>query len=142
MAVANLAESMYSTKLRIAELQQQIAERTMQKNLAIYSQGDLNAQLNTEKGYVRDYYKTLFEKDEGLQGLYTDYTEMPEFEDEIAKITAKFQDMIAELTAWETFINGEITTLSTELEEEKAFKASLEQMLTTTIQEDFSYGLE
>ena len=76
-----------------------------------------------------------------MQGEYTDYTEIPEFEEEIDKITAKYQEQFDELTAWETMIDAQITTASAELEEVNAYMESLQSMLSSNIQEDFDYSL-
>ena len=78
---------------------------------------------------------------ETLQEQYTDYTEMPDFEAEIDKLTAKYQDQFDELTAWETAIDAQITTASAELEEVNAYMESIKSMLSSNIQEDFNYGL-
>ena len=89
----------------------------------------------------RRHYKEIFEGDETLQEQYTDYTEMPDFEAEIDKLTAKYQDQFDELTAWETAIDAQITTASAELEEVNAYMESIKSMLSSNIQEDFNYGL-
>ena len=111
------------------------------KSLATYSQADAQSLKNAESHSVRDYFKTLFEEDESLQGKYTDYTEIPEFEEEIDKITAKYQEEFEELTAWETVVDAQITTASAELEEVNAYMESLQSMLSSNIQEDFDYSL-
>ena len=76
-----------------------------------------------------------------LQEEYLDYTEIPDFEDEIDKLTAQYQDQFNELTAWETAIDSQITTDSAELEEVNAYMESMKSMLSSNIQEDFNYGL-
>ena len=72
---------------------------------------------------------------------HTDYTEIPDFEAEIDKLTAKYQDQFDELTAWETVIDAQTTTASAELEEVNAYMESIKSMLSSNIQEDFNYGL-
>ena len=89
----------------------------------------------------KDYFKVLYEGDEELQEEYLDYTEIPDFEDEIDKLTAQYQDQFNELTAWETAIDSQITTDSAELEEVNAYMESMKSMLSSNIQEDFNYGL-
>ena len=76
-----------------------------------------------------------------LQEKYLDYTKIPDFEDQINRITAEFQEKIDELTAWETIIDSQITTASAEYEEVKANMESVKSMLSTNIQEDFNFGL-
>ena len=141
MATANLRETLISYTLRRNALNLEITELQNKKSLATYSQADAQSLKNAESHSVRDYFKTLFEEDESLQGEYTDYTEIPEFEEEIDKITAKYQEQFDELTAWETVIDAQITTASAELEEVNAYMESLQSMLSSNIQEDYNYGL-
>ena len=141
MAVANLHEIIEASILRRNALQLELSNLQAQKTLATYSQADAQSLLSSQKHEVRDYFKTLFENDEELQSKYLDYTEIPDFEDEIDRITAEFQEQLDELTAWETAIDAQITTDSAELEEVNAYIQSYKQMLTSNIQEDFNYGL-
>ena len=142
MAIANLHETLLSYKMRQNELNLQISEWQTQKTLATYSQADLQSLLSSEKHEVRDYFKGLYENDEELQEQYLDYTEIPDFEEEIDKITAKFQEQLEELTAWETALDAQITTASTELEEIEAYIKSFESMLQANISEDFEFGIK
>ena len=141
MAIANLHEVIQASILRRNQLNLEITQLQSQKSLATASQSDLTSLQTHEKASIRDYFKNLYENDEALQEKYTDYTEIPDFEEEIDKITAKFQDQLDELTAWETAVDAQITTNSAELEEVKAFLESYKSMLTTNIQEDFNFGL-
>ena len=141
MAIANLHESIQASIRRKNEIQLRLTELQNQKSLAIYQQADVQSLLSSEKHSVRDYFKDLYEGDEELQEKYVDYTEIPDFEKEIDKITARFQDQLDELTAWETMIDAEITTNSTELEEIKAYLSSYKEMLSSNISEDFNFGL-
>ena len=142
MAIANLHETLLSYKLRRNALNLELTEWQNKKSLATYSQADAQSLKNAESHSVRDYFKSLFEEDETLQGEYTDYTEIPEFEEEIDKITAKYQDMFNELTAWETSVDAQITTASAELEEVNACLESYSSMLSSNLQEDYDYGLK
>ena len=146
MAIANLHETLLSYKLRRNELNLQITEFQSQKSLATYSQSDSQSLKNAQDRATRNYYKNLYEADQARGGAhlyddYKDYTEIPDFEEEMDKITAQFQDQLDELTAWETAIDAQITTASAELEEVNAYMESLKSMLSTNIQEDFNYGL-
>ena len=141
MAIANLHETLLSYKLRRNQLNLEITEYQTQKTLATYSQADLQSLKSSREHEVRDYFKGLYEDDAELQAEYLDYTQIPDFEEEIDKITAEFQDQLNEMTAWETAIDAQITTASAELEEVNAYMESMKTMLTTNIQEDFNYGL-
>ena len=141
MAIANLSETIRSSILRRNQLNLEITELSNQKSLATYSQADVQALKNSETRATRSYFKGLYEESPELQEKYIDYTEIPDFEDEIDKLTAKFQDELDELTAWETAIDAQITTCSAELEEVNAYLESYKSMLSSNIQEDFDYSL-
>ena len=141
MAIANLHETLLSYKLRRNELNLEITQLQNQKTLATYSQADAQSLKNAQIREIKDYFKVLYEGDEELQEEYLDYTEIPDFEDEIDKLTAQYQDQFNELTAWETAIDSQITTDSAELEEVNAYMESMKSMLSSNIQEDFNYGL-
>ena len=141
MAIANIHETLLSYKLRRNQLNLEITEYQNQKTLATYSQADLQSLHSADKRAQRDYFKNLYEESPELQEKYKDYTEIPDFEDEIDKLTANFQDQLDELTAWETVIDAQITTDSAELEEVNAYMESIKSMLSSNIQEDFNYSL-
>ena len=141
MAIANLHETLLSYKLRRNQLNLEITQYQAQKTLATYSQADAQSLKSAETRAVREHFKELFDGDESLQEQYTDYTEIPDFEAEIDKLTAKYQDQFDELTAWETVIDAQTTTASAELEEVNAYMESIKSMLSSNIQEDFNYGL-
>lgn len=141
MAIANLHKVIQASVIRRNELNKELTELQDRKSLAIFSQADVQSLLSSEKHAIRDYFKSLYEADEVLQDKYLKYTEIPDFEEEIERITAEFQDQLDELTAWETAIDQQITTNSAELEEVNAYLESYRSMLSTNIQEDFKYGL-
>ena len=146
MAIANLHETLMSYKLRRNALNLEITQLQNQKSLATYSQADAQSLKNAQDRANRAYFKDIFEADQAEGGAhlyddYKDYTQIPDFEDEVNKITAQFQDQLAELTAWETQIDSQITTDSAELEEVNSYMESLNAMLSSNIQEDFNYSL-
>ena len=141
MAVANLHETLLNLTLRINRLNLDIAGYQAQKTLALSAQADSQSLKNAEERAIRNTYKELYADNPELAEKYKDYTEIPDFEAEIDKITAKYTDELAELTAWENAINAQITTASAELEEAKVYKESYKAMLSSNIQEDFNYGL-
>ena len=141
MAIANLHETLLSYTLRKNQLNLEISELQTQKTLAAYSQGDVRSIRAQDEQEIRDFYKALYEGDEEYQGKYKDYTQIPDFEAEMDKIAAIYQDQLDELTAWETQIDAQITTNSAELEEINAYTESMKSMLSSNIQEDFKFGL-
>ena len=141
MAIANLHETLLSYKLRRNQLNLEITQLQSQKSLGTYSQADVQSLKSAETRALRNKYKDQFDADVALQEKYTDYTEMPDFEAELDKLTAKYQDEFDQLTAWETNIDTQITTNSAELEEVNAYMESIKSMLSSNIQEDFNYSL-
>ena len=137
MAIANLHETLLTYTLRKEALQLEITELQSQKTLALFQQGDVSAIKAQDEEELRRYFKSLYEGDEDLQSKYTDYTCIPDFEEEIDKIAAKYQQQLEELNAWETQLDAQITTDSAELEEINAYTESLKSMLSSNIQEDF-----
>ncbi len=141
MAIANLHEVIQSSILRKNQLNLEITELQNQKSLAIYSQADSHSLLASGKKLLKDQYKEIYKNSPELQEQYKDYTEIPDFEEEIDRITAEYQDKLDELTSWEQAIDAQITTNSAELEELKAYTESFKGMLSTNISEDFKFGL-
>ena len=141
MAIANLHETLLTYTLRKNQLNVEISELQTRKTLAAYSQGDAHSIKAQDEQEIRDFYKALYEGDEEYKGKYKDYTEIPDFEAEMDKIAAIYQDQMEELSAWETQLDAQITTNSAELEEINAYMESIKSMLSSNIQEDFNYGL-
>ena len=139
MATANLNETLLFYTMRKNELALEISELQAQKTLAAYSQADVSS-IKAQDEEERRYFKALYNGDEELQEKYIDYTRIPDFEEEIDKIAAKYQDQLAELNAWETQLDAQITTDSAELEEINAYMESFKSMLQNNIQEDYNYG--
>lgn len=147
MAIANLNETLLTYKMRRNALNLEITELQSQKTLATYSQADATSLHNCAERAARSYFKDLYKADQADGGAhlyddYIDYTEIPEFEEQINKLTAEFQDQLDELTAWETAIDAQITTDSAELEEVNAYMESIKSMLQSNIQEDYNYSLQ
>lgn len=141
MAIANLHETLLSYKLRRNAVNLEINQLQSQKILATYSQADTRALKAKDEEEVRAYFKALYSDNADMKLQYKDYTQIPDFEEEMDKIAAKYQDELAQLTAWETEIDSQMTTDSAELEEINAYMESIKSMLSSNIQEDFNYGL-
>ncbi len=141
MAIANLHETLLSYTLRKNQLNIEISQLQTQKNLALYSQADAMSIKAQDEQELRDFYKALYESDADYQGKYADYTQIPDFEAELDKIAATYQEQLEQLNAWETQLDAQITTNSAELEEINAYMESTKSMLSSNIQEDFNYGL-
>lgn len=144
MAIANLTETILSFKIRQNQLNLDITNLQGQKSLAVYAQSDCRTLEAAKKGEVRSKYAELWkeqELDTNYDDAYSDYTELPDYEDEIDRIVAQAQAQLDELTAWEQALTNEITVKSTELEEINAYLESYQAKLSANIQEDFAFGL-
>ena len=141
MAIANLHETLLSYTLRKNQLNLEISQLQSQKQLALYSQADFSHIQAQEEQELRDFYKALYEGDADYQGKYKDYTQIPEFEAELNKIAAKYQDEMDQIAVWEYQLDAQITTNSAEMEEVNAYMESIKSMLSSNIQEDFKFGL-
>ncbi len=142
MAIANLNETLLHYKMERNRLNLEITQLQAQKATATYSQADVQTLKSAETRALRSKFKGEFDASAELQEKYKDYTEMPDFEIELDKLTAKFQEQFDELTAWETNVDAQITTDSANLEEVNAYMESIKSMLSSNVQEDFNYGLK
>ncbi|MDO5307667.1 MAG: hypothetical protein Q4E83_07895 [bacterium] len=141
MAIANLSEIIQASILRRNQLQFEVSELSTQKQLLALSQGDTNSALSSAKAALRDQYKEMFDTDPDLRDEFANYTEIPEFQAELDKLTARFQEELEQLAAQETAIDAQMTTNSAELTEIDAYLQQYKQYMTSNIQEDFNFGL-
>jgi len=140
MAIANLHETLLCYTLRKNYLLLEISNLQTQKSNAAYSQADFSSIKARDEQDLRDFYKALYEGDEDYQSKYKDYTQIPDFEAEMDKIAARYNDNLSDINSWETIIDNQITTDSAELEEINAYMESLKSMLSSNIQDDFDCG--
>ncbi|MCQ2754152.1 MAG: hypothetical protein MJ231_03790 [bacterium] len=112
-----------------------------QKMLTLSERQDVTSAQYAEKSELKAYFKELYENDPSLKETYSDYTEIPEFEDELDKLTVKYNQELEELTNWETNLDAQITTASAELEEVKAYLESWKSQQSNNISDEFSFGL-
>lgn len=141
MAEAALQTTLVFYKLRRNALQLEISQLESQKAMGTLSQADRYSLKTRQENEVKAYFKDLYECDCDINSEYRDYTEIPDFKEAIAKITAQFEEEQNDLTAWETAIDSQITTDSAELEEINAYMESISNMLSSNIQDDYNYGL-
>ena len=141
MAEAGLHGTLLTYTMRKNALNIEISNLQSQKTLAVYQQGDKKSIKAQDEEEIRKFYRALYDESDDYQGKYKDYTQIPDFEEEMDKIAAKYNDELAELTAWETALDAQITTDSAELEEINAYMDSIKSMLSSNIQEDYNYGL-
>ena len=147
---ATLKETIESYIWRRNELNYQLTNYQTQKSLASYAQKDYVDLQNTEKRSLRDKYKDIWDSEalaysnetgKDYKSVYVDYTELPEYEEEIDILTAKYEEYLSELTAWQTELENQIASASTELQEVNAYIDSFKSMQSSTIQEEYDFGL-
>ena len=141
MAIANLHEIIQASIVRRAQLQLDISLLQNQKSAAMFSQGEVQSLMASEKSAIRDKFRKLFDETPELQEQYLDYTEIPEFEAELDKVLAKYNEQLEELSTWETLLTNQITVKDTELQELNAYIDSYKEMLKSNIKDDFDFGL-
>ena len=141
MSVANLHETVLNYKLRRNSLNFELGNLADKKQLATLSRADVQSAMKREQNEIRDSFKVIYNGAADLQATYVDYTEIPEFEEEIERIEALYQEQLDEFAAWEAELQAQITTDSAELEEVNAYIESYQQMESQNIQEDFNFGL-
>ena len=141
MAVANLQEIILTSIMRKNALTADLITLSNQKRLATYSRADEDSLLNCAKAELRANFSEMFDQDESLQDLYDDYTEIPDYVEQMDILTAQYEEKMNELANWELDIDAQMTTDNTELAEINAYLESFKSMESANIQEDFNYGL-
>ena len=71
---------------------------------------------------------------------YVDYTQIPEYTEEVTYVDCYYDAQIDDLTTWEGSIDNQITTLSVELQEINSYMDSFKSMLSENIKNDFNYS--
>ena len=141
MAEAVLNETLLSYIFRRNQINTQIVQYQNRKTLSSSETADLaewkTARYRSARAMGKDLYA---QKYENSTYSYTDYTEVPEYIEEIDYVDAYYEEEISDLTAWETNIDNQITTLSTELQEINAYMDSYKNMLSENIKNDFNYS--
>jgi len=140
MAGAVLLLTLQAHKLRENSLSLRISKLQTDKLLATYSQADARTIKSQKEQEVRRLYKEIYNDDPDFSGKYKDYTEIPDFQEEMDRIAANYQDELDRLSNWESQIDAEITTSSAQIEELKAFDESYKSWLTSNIQNDYNFG--
>ena len=160
MAIASLNEVIQSHIMRRNIINRQLTEYSSQKSLAVYEQTDLTTWQNNQKMKIRRKWQDVYSNNTTTivtgsdsnpytqtihtynNGTYATYSEIEEYQSEIAFVEAKFQDELAELTSWETQLDAQITTENTELSEIKAYLESFKQMLSNNVKNDYQYATQ
>lgn len=141
MAEATLNETLLSYVYRKNQINTQIVQYNNRKLLATSEMSELADWKTARYRNIRSDSKQIYKnKYENSTYTYIDYTEIPEYTEEIEYVDCYYEDQIAELTAWETNIENQVTTLSTELAEINGYVDSYKGMLSDNIKNDYNYA--
>jgi len=147
MAIASLNEVIQSYIQRRNAMNLELTNYSNQKTLSTARQSDFAGWKNARNQALRTEYKAIqnnaVKVDTGFiyaGNTYVDYTEIPEYKDEVSYVDTYYEARIEDLTAWETQLDNQITTMNVELNEVNAYIDSFKQTLSSNIKVDYAYG--
>ena len=142
MAVASLNEIIQSYIRRRNMINLDLTNYSNQKTLSTSQTADLAGWKNTRYQAIRSEYKNIFSMSYKNNEKYTyvDYSELPEYQDEISYVDSYYEARMEDLTVWETQLDNQITTINTELSEINSYIDSFKQMVSSNIKVDYNYG--
>ena len=141
MAEAALNETLLSYVHRKNQINTQITQYQNSKTLASAETADLAEWKTAKYSALRTSCRNIFSVSYmDSTYSYVDYTEIPEYTEEVEYIDCFYEAEVADMTAWERQIENHITTWSTELNEINAFMDSFKTMLSDNIKNDFNYA--
>lgn len=141
MAEAILNETLLSYVHRRNQINTMITQYQNSRTLAAAETADLADWKTAKYQALRAECKNIFSvsyKDSTFK--YVDYTEIPEYTEEVEYIECYYEAEMDEMTAWETQLENQITTLSTELQEINSYMDSYKTMLSDNIKRDYNYA--
>src|SRR5574344_1397737 len=142
MAIASLREILQSYIKRRNSITLELTNYSSQKTLATAETSQLAEWKTSRYNALRTEYKKVFETDykgKSTGTTYVDYTQLPQYQDEISYVDSYYQSKEADLTSWETQLDAQITTENTELNEINAYVDSFKQTLSNNIKTDYNY---
>ena len=140
MSEAILNETLLSYVHRRNQINTMITQYNNSKTLASSQTADLADWKNAKMSALRVECKNIFSTTYKDSKEYADYTEIPEYQEEVEYIDCYFDAETADVTAWEVQIDNQITTLSAELQEINSFMDSYKTMLSDNIKNDYNYA--
>jgi len=143
MAIASLNEIIQSYIQRRNAINLDLTAYSNQKTLSTARTADLAswkaARYNALKTEYKGIWSTSYKDNANYN--YTDYSQIPDYKDEVAYVDSYYEAKVEDLTAWETQLDNQITTVNVELSEINAYVDSFKQMLSNNIKNDYNYGL-
>ncbi len=142
MAEAVLNETLLSYVHRRNMITTQITQMQNSKTLASAQTRDLADWRTNRYKAVRNECKNIFTTTyvNNPQYTYHDYTEIPEYAEEIEYVDCYYESQVEEMTSWEAILQNQITTLSTELQEINSYMDSYKTMISENIKNDYNYA--
>ena len=141
MAEAILNETLLSYVHRRNQINTMITNYQNSRTLALSESADLAEWKTAKYQNLRAECKNIFSvsyKDSTYS--YVDYTQIPEYRDEVEYIDCYYEAEVEEMTTWETNLENQITQLSVELQEINAYMDSYKTMLSDNIKRDYNYS--
>lgn len=141
MAEAILNETLLSYVHRRNMINTQITQMQNSKTTAAAETSDLAEWKTAKYQALRAECKNIFSSTYiNSTYSYHDYTEIPEYTEEVEYIDCYYEAEVADMTAWETQLENQITTLSVELQEINSYMDSYKSMLSSNIKNDYNYS--
>lgn len=143
MAIASLNEVIQSYIQRRNAINVDLTNYSGQKTMGSMRQSDLAAWKNSRHNAIKLQYKGIFSANPSMykeKYSYVDYTQLPEYQDEVMYVDSYYTAKLEDLTAWETELDNQITTMNVELNEINAYIDSFKSTLSNNIKNDYNYG--
>ncbi len=141
MAEATLNETLLSYVARRNQINLQVTQFQNTKTLVSAETADLAEWKNNRYAQLRTECKNIFSmKYQDSTYTYVDYTQIPEYTEEITYIDCFYDAETEDLMSWEGSIDNQITTLSVELKEINAYMDSFKSILNENIKDDYNYA--
>ena len=142
MAEAALNETLLSYVHRRSQINTKITQLQNRKAVATAETADLADWKMSKYKDIRTDSKHIWSVSykDNPNFTYSDYTEIPEYTDEIDYVDCYYKAEIDDMSAWESAIENQITTMSVELQEINAYMDSYKTMLSQNIKNDHNYA--
>lgn len=141
MAEATLNETLLSYVARRNQINLQVTQFQNTKTTVSAETADLAEWKNNRYSALRTECKNIFStKYQDSTYTYVDYTQIPEYTEEITYIDCFYDAETEDLTTWEGSIDNQLTTLSVELQEINSYMDSFKNMLNENIKSDYNYA--
>lgn len=139
MAESSINETLLSYVYRKNQINVQLIQFQNSKNLALGETADLADWKTAKYQSLRSEYKKIFSLNYG-DTSYVDYTQLPEYKEEIEYVDCFYESEQQDLMDWEGCLDGQMQTLTTELSEINSYVDSFKTILSENIKSEFNYA--